>query len=204
MTSDVKALRRRSPLGSLADELSAAGDPSTVTFEERPFRVQVELRVAPGYAVDLLDDVLGLRLPGTVGAVARAGSRHALCLAPGWWLVTDVPEEDARLECALAGELRAVGGVDVSAVDVSAQRTTVDIAGPRARDVLAHGCALDLHPKAFAADRCTQTTLAKAQVVVQHLPAGDTYRVLVRASFAVYLAHWLLDAAVEYLPGHRP
>lgn len=200
MTSDVKALRRRSPLGPLAASLSIAGDEATVLFEERPFRVQVELRTAPDYGVDLLDDVLGLRLPGTVGAVTRAGSRHALCLGPGWWLVTDVPEEDARLECALAAELRAVGGVDVSAVDVSAQRTSIDVAGPRARDVLAHGCALDLHPKVFGADRCAQTTLAKAQVVLQHLPTADTYRVYVRASFADYLARWLLDASVEYRP----
>jgi sarcosine oxidase subunit gamma len=30
---------------------------------------------------------------------------------------------------------------------------------------------------------------------------GPTYRVYVRASYADYLARWLLDAAVEYVGG---
>ncbi|MQA76692.1 MAG: sarcosine oxidase subunit gamma, partial [Solirubrobacterales bacterium] len=45
---------------------------------------------------------------------------------------------------------------------------------------------------------CTQTMLAKAQVVLQQLDDRPAYRVHVRASFAEYLARWLLDAAVEY------
>jgi sarcosine oxidase subunit gamma len=72
------------------------------------------------------------------------------------------------------------------------------VAGPRARDLLAHGCALDLHPRSFGPGRCAQTMLARAQVLlVAH--DGDEFTVFVRSSFAGYLATWLLDAAAEYL-----
>ncbi|MGH3097361.1 MAG: sarcosine oxidase subunit gamma [Streptosporangiales bacterium] len=189
---------RRSPLGELADELAAIGGTDTVTFVERPFRVQVELRVRPGTGANLVD-VLGMPLPDRVGEVAATGSRHALCLGPEWWLVTDEPEREPRLECALAGDLRAAGGDAVSAVDVSVQRTTIDVAGPYARDVLAHGCSLDLHPRVFGPGMCAGTQLAKAQVVLQQLDEAPTLRVLVRASFAEYLGRWLLDAATEYV-----
>ncbi|MQA79476.1 MAG: sarcosine oxidase subunit gamma [Streptosporangiales bacterium] len=199
MTADVKERRRRSPLDALARDLAATGGPGSVTFTEWPFRVQVELRVARDGDLGGLEDVLGLALPERVGAFAVAGERQASCLGPRWWLVTDVPEPDVRLECALAGELRASGGEDVSAVDVSAQRTTIDVAGPHARDVLAHGCSLDLHPREFAPGRCAQTMLAKAQVVLQQLDDVPTYRLAVRASFADYLGRWLLDAATEYV-----
>lgn len=198
MTADVTKLRR-TPLGDLADELAAVGGPDSVRFAERPFRVQVELRAATDAPVWRLYETLGLMLPRDVGYVASTGDRDALCLAPRWWLVAQSPEPAPALECTLAARLRAAGGSAVSAVDVSAQRTTIDVSGPNARDVLAHGCSVDLHPRAFAPGRCTQTTLAKAQVVLHQLDETPTFRLLVRASFAQYLAEWLLDAATEYV-----
>jgi hypothetical protein len=59
--------------------------------------------------------------------------------------------------------------------DVSAQRTTLSITGPQAADVLAHGCAIDLDPRAAPAGTCVQTNLARVGVILVvalHL-AGD-------------------------------
>ncbi|HEX6446721.1 MAG TPA: sarcosine oxidase subunit gamma family protein [Streptosporangiales bacterium] len=198
MTADVARLRR-SPLGELADKLAAVGGPESVWFAERPFRVQVELRVARDAPMPALCEQLGLMLPRDVGYAASTGDRDALCLAPRWWLVTQPPEPAPGLECGLVAGLRSAGGAAVSAVDVSAQRTAIDVGGPNARDVLAHGCSLDLHPRAFGPGRCAQTTLAKAQVVLHQCDETPTFRVFVRASFADYLARWLLDAATEYV-----
>jgi sarcosine oxidase subunit gamma len=61
------------------------------------------------------------------------------------------------------------------------------------RDLLAAGCSLDLHPRAFAPDRCAQTLLARAQVILEQR-GEDAFRLHVRGSFAVYLASWLIDA----------
>ena len=72
-----------------------------------------------------------------------------------------------------------------SAVDVSAQRIILRLRGPRVRDVLAKGCAIDLHPRVFGRGCSAQTTLGRAGVVLLALcDAGDDYLVFVRSSFA--------------------
>jgi sarcosine oxidase, subunit gamma len=63
--------------------------------------------------------------------------------------------------------------------------------------VLATGCAIDLHPRAFPAGSAVQTTLGLAGVVLLAL-GGTEYEILVRTSYARYLADWLLDAAAEF------
>ena len=71
--------------------------------------------------------------------------------------------------------------------------------GEHARDVLAKGCSLDLHPTVFGPGAAAQTMLGLAAVVL--IPLNDTgtdYRILVRSSFARYLADWLIDAAEEF------
>ncbi|MEV6494960.1 sarcosine oxidase subunit gamma family protein [Actinoplanes sp. NPDC051633] len=86
-----------------------------------------------------------------------------------------------------------------SVTDVSAQRIIVRLTGARVRQVLPKGCAIDLHPRVFGRGRTAQTTLGRAGVVLLSLSeSGDDYLVLVRSSFAGYLADWLLDAALEF------
>ena len=84
-------------------------------------------------------------------------------------------------------------------MDVSAQRITLRLSGSRARDVLAKGCSIDLHPRSFCRGSSAQTTLGQAGVVLLALAEnGDDYAILVRSSFAGYLADWLADAALEF------
>ena len=63
--------------------------------------------------------------------------------------------------------------------------------------------AIDLHPRVFGRGTAARRrTLGLAGVVLLALgDAGDDFLVLVRSSFAGYLAEWLLDAAVEYTGG---
>ncbi|MFI6926807.1 2Fe-2S iron-sulfur cluster-binding protein [Nonomuraea spiralis] len=96
-----------------------------------------------------------------------------LRLGPSWWLV--------------AGE--AAPGPDW--VDVSGQRTILELSGPAALDVLITGCPVDLHPGVFPGH--TQTLLGKTSVILERR-APDVYRIHVRSSFTSYLAEWLLDA----------
>jgi sarcosine oxidase subunit gamma len=110
-------------------------------------------------------------LPTTPNTVIGDGDAYALWLGPDEWLVVGAP---------------------VEGVDVSAQYATIVLRGSSARDVLAHGCALDLD--ALDSGWCAQTMLAKANVIL-HGVARDEFRILVRASFARYLVAWLADAA---------
>ena len=90
-------------------------------------------------------------------------------------------------------------------VDVSAQRTTVTLSGRYARDVLAHGCSADLHPRVAPTGTCITTLLAQTGIVLQVVDAaaGD-FQLLVRSSFAGYFATWVADAAAEYADPTAP
>jgi sarcosine oxidase subunit gamma len=85
----------------------------------------------------------------------------------------------------------------------SRHRIGLRLTGPRARDVLAKGCSIDLHPRVFRRESSAQTTLGQAGIVLLALSdGGDDYLMLVRSSFAGYLADWLLDAALEFTTPH--
>ena len=144
---------------------------------------------------DAVDDAVQLRVGVRDGDVEQ-GRRRAADVdqqqrgaLPGGVVPLHVPGQR---------ELVEVGGV---AVDVSAQRIGLRISGPRARQVLAKGCAIDLHPRVFVPGSSAQTTLGQAGVVLLALGGRDDdaeFAVLVRSSFAGYLATWLLDACLEY------
>ncbi|MEV4459854.1 sarcosine oxidase subunit gamma family protein [Microbispora sp. NPDC049633] len=186
---------RRSPAAAFAARFEAASAGGGLRLAEAPFLTQIDLRVEPkSPAAEQIGTAIGVPLPLEPGTAVRGGDLTVLWLGPDEWLVLGpdgaAPELVERLTEAAAGE-------HVSVVDVSAQRTTLVVAGERARDVLAHGCALDLHPRVFGPGRCAQTTLARAGVVL--VADEDGFRVLIRSSFAAYVAEWLLDASVEYV-----
>jgi sarcosine oxidase subunit gamma len=168
----VTADLRRSPL---------AGYPGIV---ETPFLTMVNVRVPPTSTVaSALGDRLGGPLPVVPRAVVDAGDRHILWLGPDEWLVVGPPDDVELLSLSEPG---------ASVVDVSANRTTVEVTS---RELLEHGCTLDLHPRAFHAGHCAQTTIARTQVILWQTSDTPTYRLLVRPSFAHYLADWLTDHA---------
>lgn len=188
-----------SPVEHLAAELARTGGP--VTLREVPFRAQVEFRIDDDYVTALSPraaQFLGCDLPGP-GLASGAGSPYVLWLGqPGWYLVDDEPGTAPGLEAGLLDALGAdCGGACGHALDVSAARTILELSGPRAVDVLRHGCSLDLHPRAFGPGCSAQTDLARAQVTL-HQTEPETYRIFVRSSFADHLARWLLDAMIEY------
>jgi len=186
---------RRSPLSGFH-----TGSPETVQLAEVPFLTMVNLRVDPeGPAAVRVASVLGAGPPTEPNTVVAAGEYAVLWLGPDEWLVVG-PDCGVAGASALVSSLReALDGERGSAVDVSANRTTVEVNGPRARDVLENGCPLDLHPRVFHPGRCAQTVLARTQVVLWQTGPQPSYRLLARGSFADYLAAWLTDAAREHL-----
>ena len=57
-------------------------------------------------------------------------------------------------------------------MEVSGQRTVLELAGPGALDVLITGCPLDLHPSVFTGH--AQTLLAKTPVILERDGDGVT------------------------------
>jgi len=183
-------LRPRSPLDGV--ELPAR-------VRELPFLAQLDLRADPGDPALMarLTQALGARPPTepNTAIASEDGSRHVLWLGPDEWLVLGEPGTAPGLERTIRG---AIGDARGAVVDVSANRTTLSVGGPRARDLLAFGCSIDLDERRFKPGMCAQTLLARANVII--VPVGPAvepaFRVLVRPSFAAYLAAWLTDAAV--------
>ncbi len=72
------------------------------------------------------------------------------------------------------------------------------LTGDAAKDVLAKGCTLDLHPQSFLAGHCAQTLLAKAGVLLAFDDHRPVFSLIVRRSFAEYVALWLAHAGKEF------
>jgi sarcosine oxidase subunit gamma len=172
--------------------------PGTVGITAEPFIAMVDVRL--GAVGPEVPARLGVDLPGVPNTWAPAGTGRAVWLSPGEWLLTSTTEAPEELKARVRAAIVPLGG---AAADVSAQRIGLRLTGPRVRDVLAKGCSIDLHPLAFRRGSSAQTMLGMAGIIVLALSdAGDDYVVLVRSSFAGYLADWLLDAALEYtVPG---
>jgi sarcosine oxidase subunit gamma len=165
------------PLGKIA----LRGDPGARSF-----------MAAVGRALDLL-------LPNEPNSTSGKGNLSALWQGPDAGLVTclaaDVGARIDKLE-------KALGDVHAAVTDVSDGQTALRLAGPSARELLAKGCPLDLHPRALPVGSCAQTLLAKASVLI-HLVADDpqggpSFDLYVGRSFAPYLWAWLEDAGREY------
>ncbi len=91
----------------------------------------------------------------------------------------------------------AVAGAHAAVVDVSANRTVLELQGAAARAVLEKGCPVDLHPRSFTAGHAVSTTLARIPVLLWQV-GPQAYRLLPRVSFADYVARWLVDASREF------
>jgi sarcosine oxidase subunit gamma len=179
---------RLSPLDGLLPWTLPGG---AVSLEEMRFAQQIGIRLrsrVPAY-------LAGLPLPLEPNRAASMRTVRVLWLGPDEWLVTApqgaVPELPTRIARATA-DLRA------AVTDLSASRTIIEIAGPRARDLLQKGCGLDLHPRVFGPGQCAQTLFARLPVIIDQLSAAPAYRLYVRRSSARWLCDWLIDAAEEF------
>ena len=168
--------------------------PDAVGITPEPFVAMVDVRLSP--VGPEASAALGVDLPAAPNTWVASGTGRAVWLGPDEWLLSSTTEVPEDLEARVRAAVLPLGG---SATDVSAQRIGLRLTGARVRDVLAKGCSIDLHPRSFGRGSSAQTALGQAGIVLLALgDAGDDYVVLVRSSFAGYLADWLLDAALEF------
>jgi sarcosine oxidase subunit gamma len=185
---------RRSPFADYRDRFVAlsAATRGDIFVREVPFLAQINFRADPNDAdiVQRLASTLGFALPVVLNTTTSHNDRRALWLGPDEWLIVGPDGQQEILAQALRNGLNGTVG---SIVDVSANRTMLEVGGPQARELLSHGVPIDLDARTFGPDRCAQTLLAKAQVVIERHDE-EPFHLYIRSSFAHYAAEWLLDA----------
>ncbi|MBX6321151.1 MAG: sarcosine oxidase subunit gamma [Rhodospirillaceae bacterium] len=195
----VEPYLRRSPLAgrNLVSRAAEAPAGAGVLLGERAHRTQVDLRGRPdrpGF-LDAAGRALGFPLPVEPNTTAGDGDTTALWLGPDEWLIVAPPDRAAPI---MAGLRAALVGQDIAVTDVSEARTVILVAGPRARDLLAKGTPLDIHPRVFGLGRCAQTVLARTGVILHPVDERPVFEVYVLNSYADYLFTWLERAGAEY------
>ncbi len=140
-------------------------------------------------------DVSGLRVPVIPNTASLSDKRQLLWLGPDEWLLKLHNANPQGAGDATESALRnALLGQHVSIVQVGSGNTTLRVQGPAAADLLARGCPLDLHPRAFPTGSLAQTHIAKASATILCIETATNFEVTVRRSFADYLCRWLQQA----------
>lgn len=180
-----------------SDRPALDGAPCLI-LEERPDVVLCDVLARKNSGSALAAHVraeFGLELPITPKYVSRDGVAFVWA-GPGQWLaLASGPARGAFQE-----RLRASLKDAASIVDQSDGRTIVRISGARARDVLAKGVLIDLHPRTFQPGHTALTIISYINVHFWQLDAAPQYEVLVFRSFAAAFCDWLKEAAAEYGP----
>lgn len=158
---------------------------------ERRNMTVVQVAEIPGIRVDRseIERLMGLALPET-GKASSSGARTALWVGPRRWFVV----EPGRGRLATGLE-QAAGSFAMT--DLSHSRTVLRLSGEKVFDVLAKGCAVDLHPRQVSTGDSIVTGLARHAVLL-HVVDPATVDVYVYRSFAQDLFEWLTEAAAEY------
>ena len=190
-------LTRLHPLEQITAEF-VRNNNDAVTITAEPFVAMVGVRLPTDvFGTEVSGaELLGTRLPTTPNTWVASAAERVIWLGPDEWLLTSTAHVPEELTGRAREAVRPLGGV---VTDVSAQRIGIRLTGRRARDVLAKGCSIDLHPVVFGHGRAAQTSVGLAGVILLAMSeAGEEFLLLVRSSFAGYLADWLLDAAQEF------
>ncbi|WP_455836307.1 sarcosine oxidase subunit gamma [Pseudarthrobacter siccitolerans] len=195
---------RVSPAAPLGEAFESGSVQGVVELREVSFLTMVGLRVDRNSDAGQRIAAVTGGLPAACGSVSGTGDTSVLWLGPEEFLVVAPTEAHESLGGDLIQALReALADGAGQVVDLSANRTTFELTGPRARAVLEKGCSLDLHPRVLSAGTALSTEIGNIPVVLWKT-GGESFRIFPRASFADFLGRWLLDAMREYASPEVP
>lgn len=117
-----------------------------------------------------------------------------LWFGPDRWMAVGERDGGRDLEENLKRHLHGIAAV----VDHSDGRAVLRLSGARARDVLAKGVPLDLHPRVFKPNDVAITHASHIGVLLWQVDDAPTYEIAVPRSYAHSFCDWLLDAAEEF------
>ncbi|MBK7903376.1 MAG: sarcosine oxidase, gamma subunit [Proteobacteria bacterium] len=131
--------------------------------------------------------------PPMAPATAAGNALTFIWSGPGHWLALG-PHATGAVEARLGTAF----GTHASVFDQSGSRVLLELRGPRARDVLAKGMSIDLHPRAFRTGDVAVTTASHLAVHLWQVADEPVYRLLVVRTWFDSLWRWLAASAAEY------
>ena len=130
---------------------------------------------------------LGVALPLKPCTISENSLVRVAWVGPDDWFIVG-PSGQAE---AIALRLReALSGMHHAVTDVSSGYTVLHLSGRPVRDVLAQGCPLDLHPRAFKRGACAGSHFFKASMWLWQTDEAPVYELLVVRSYMDYV--WLM------------
>ncbi len=138
-------------------------------------------------------EMFGFPLPGTPKCVS-AGAISVLWAGAGQWLAMTRGEDGTAFERRLRTELGDLASIS----DQSDGRVVIRVSGTRARDALAKGVPVDLHPGVFRPGDAAVTTVAYIGVALWQVDGAPTYEFIVPRSYCAAFHEWLSSAAAEF------
>lgn len=143
-------------------------------------------------------ETLGQPLPDKPNTLS-VGAHTIYWLGPDEWMLCCASDNAD----SLADKLRvATNDLHVVIYDLSGGMVTIKLTGDGVRRLLSKACTLDFHVDEFKPGDCAQSGLAKANVLIGHSKDGLAFSIVVRRSFADYLALWLQrsanDSGIEF------
>lgn len=193
--ADLDLVPRTAFAGLLHAAAPPAGERPGVVVSARPERQLATVIARKGAGAELarrLRPATGLALPEGPNRVA-AGPMTALGTGPRSWLVMEEGGEPG-----LADRLAEALGPAAAVADQSDGYAVLRIAGPRTRDLLAKGIAIDLHPRAFDLRSAAVTRCAHLGVTLWQVDEVPTFEMAVARAYAGSFAHWLGASAAEF------
>lgn len=193
--------RRESPLVGFHSEGQKSTDGGrAVLMTERRLYGYINLRgdAWDDSFIDAVSSVLGSTVPTYPNTIVHTDDLTICWLGPDEWMAI----VGRKAESEITANLRnALGDLHAAVTHITGGYTLVNLGGSQARQLLAKGCSLDLHPRAFAPGQCAQTNLAKTTILLisrSNESHSQSVDIVVRRSFADYLASWIEHSAREY------
>jgi sarcosine oxidase subunit gamma len=173
----------------------AAG--SGVTLAEATIAAAWNVQGDPSRAsfIDAARRLFDVALPLAPGTTARTDALTAMWIGPASWLLVAGGASPLLDQATKRDALNAAGG---ALFDVSAGRVAWTLTGPHAADVLAKGCPLDFHPRAFAAGTCAQSLYGHVAALIDRRDDTPTFTLLAARSYARDVWHALCQASTQY------
>src|SRR5947207_1848683 len=127
--------------------------------------------------------------------IAWSDTLMALWLRSASWLLVAGAASILTDFVASRDAMNQLGG---ALFDVSASRIAWALSGSHATDVLAKGCPLDFHSRAFGVGACAQSVYGHINVLVEKRNETPTFTLMVAHSFARDVGRTLGIVAAQY------